>query len=87
LKKKIKDKRADRKTGEVSLIPESLDDLWHLKHIIEAGDLVYSLTYRRLEGVTDKIRPVKTEKKPLRLGIRTARQHNKRDGLGLFLKS
>ena len=71
LKKKIKDKRADRKTGEVSLIPESLDDLWHLKHIIEAGDLVYSLTYRRLEGVTDKIRPVKTEKKPLRLGIRT----------------
>ncbi len=71
LKKKIKDKRAGRKTGEVSLIPESLDDLWHLKHIIEAGDLVYSLTYRRLEGVTDKIRPDKTEKKPLRLGIRT----------------
>ena len=71
LKKKLKKRGEKRKIGEISLIPESLDDLWHLKHIIEAGDLVYSLTYRRLEGVTDKIRPVKTEKKPLRLGIRT----------------
>jgi protein pelota len=74
LKKKIKTKEEEsgerKRTGEVSLIPESLDDLWHLKHVIEKGDLVYSLTYRRLEEATDKIRPDKTEKKPLRLGIR-----------------
>ena len=70
LKKKIKKRGEKGEIGEVSLIPESLDDLWHLKHVIEAGDLVYSLTYRKIEKATDKIRPDKTEKKPLRLGIR-----------------
>ena len=70
LKKKLKHKGESRKIGEVSLIPESLDDLWHLKHVIEEGDLVYSRTYRRLEEATDKIRPDKTEKKSLRLAIR-----------------
>ena len=80
LKKRIKTRGGERgrggekgrggKTGEISLIPESLDDLWHLKHLIETGDLVFALSYRRLEGATDKIRPDKTEKKPVRLGVR-----------------
>ena len=56
--------------GEISLTPESLDDLWHLKYIIEPGDLVFSLTYRVLDSATDKMRPEKMEKKPVRLGIR-----------------
>jgi protein pelota len=75
LKRKLKTKDTETgkriRVGELSLVPESLDDLWHLKHVIEAGDLVYSLTYRRLEEATDKIRPDKADKKPLRLGIRT----------------
>ncbi len=70
LRRKIKDRGRNKSIGEVSLIPESLDDLWHLKHIIEPEDLVYSLTYRRLEEITDKVRPDKTEKKHIRLGIR-----------------
>ena len=74
LKKRIKTRGGEKgrggKTGEISLIPESLDDLWHLKHLIETGDLVFALSYRRLEGATDKIRPDKTEKKPVRLGVR-----------------
>ncbi|MHC1567270.1 MAG: mRNA surveillance protein pelota [Candidatus Syntropharchaeia archaeon] len=65
LKKELK-----RGEGEITLVPESLDDLWHLKYIIEKGDLVFSDTYRRFEGATDKIRPEKREKKPVRLGIR-----------------
>ena len=56
--------------GEISVIPESVDDLWHLKHVIEPGDMVYSLTYRRMEEATDKVRPAKTEKKRIRLGLR-----------------
>ncbi len=56
--------------GEISLTPESLDDLWHLKYIIEPGDLVFSLTYRVLDSATDKMRPEKMEKKPVRLGVR-----------------
>ncbi|MFZ2071537.1 MAG: mRNA surveillance protein pelota [Halobacteriota archaeon] len=70
LRMELKDRGVNRRTGEIALIPESLDDLWHLKHIIEPGDLVFSLTYRRLEEATDKVRPDKTDKKPLRLGIR-----------------
>jgi len=56
--------------GEVTLVPESLDDLWHLKYIIEPGDLVFAFTKRQVEVPKDKIRPEKVEKKPVRLGIR-----------------
>lgn len=74
-KKKLKPKVdgvgvAKKSTGEISLVPESLDDLWHLKHVIEACDLVYSVTYRRIDVATDKVRPDKADKKPVRLGIR-----------------
>ncbi len=58
-----------KKQGEITLVPESLDDLWHLKYIIEPGDTIFALTHRRVEGATDKLRPEKIEKKPMRLGI------------------
>jgi len=58
------------KEGEISLVPESLDDLWHLKFLVEKGDLVYAQTLRKVESATDKIRPESAEKKPVRLGIR-----------------
>ncbi len=56
--------------GEISLITESLDDLWHLKYILEPNDIVYAFTKRRIEGATDKIRPEKAEKKTVRLGVK-----------------
>jgi protein pelota len=56
--------------GEISLTPESLDDLWHLKYIIEPGDLVFSLTFRVLDSASDKLRPEKMDKRPVRLGVR-----------------
>jgi protein pelota len=55
--------------GEISLTPESLDDLWHLKYIIEPGDTVFSLTFRVVDSSTDKLRPEKMDKRPVRLGI------------------
>lgn len=55
--------------GEISLIIESLDDLWHLKYIIEPNDMVYAFTKRRIEGATDKLRPEKADKKTVRLGV------------------
>ena len=58
------------KEGEIAITPETLDDLWHLKYIIEPGDVVFSLTKRRVEGASDKLRPEKIEKKPMRLGVR-----------------
>ena len=60
------------KKGEIKLLPETLDDLWHLKYIIGEGDLVFALTQRRLDFSTDKARPEKMAKKTLRLGIRVS---------------
>src|SRR3972149_9313425 len=56
--------------GEISLVTESLDDLWHLKYILEPGDLAYAYTKRRIEGATDKLRPEKEARKTVRLGIK-----------------
>ena len=56
--------------GEISLTPESLDDLWHLKYVVEPGDTVFSMTFRAVDSVSDKIRPDKVEKKPIRLGVK-----------------
>jgi len=46
-----------------------LDDLWHLKHLIERGNLVFALTHRKVASIADKARPEKMEKRPVRLGI------------------
>jgi protein pelota len=55
--------------GEITLLTESLDDLWHLKHLIERGNLVFALTHRKVASIADKARPEKMEKRPVRLGI------------------
>jgi len=61
----------DLKHGEIKLIPENLDDIWHLYNIIEEGDLVRAVTFRSAEeGKDDKIRSKKAEKKRMKLGVR-----------------
>ncbi|HOV82672.1 MAG TPA: mRNA surveillance protein pelota [Methanothrix sp.] len=56
--------------GEITLLPESLDDLWHLQHLISRGDLVFALTQRKVAPIADKARPEKMEKKTVRLGVK-----------------
>jgi protein pelota len=56
--------------GEIALLPESLDDLWHLQHIIARGDLVFALTHRKVPAIADKARPEKMERKTVRLGVK-----------------
>lgn len=51
----------DRHTVEggrerVTLVPESLDDLWHLQYVLEPGDLVSGDTSRRLQRDDDTLR-------------------------------
>ena len=61
----------DPKTGEIKLVAENLDDIWHLYNIIEEGDLVRAVTFRTAEDHNDdKIRAKKVEKKRMKLGIR-----------------
>jgi protein pelota len=57
------------KAQEIKIMLESMDDLWHLFNIIDKGDLVFAQTYRREEKKTDKLRPERGKKKPMRLGI------------------
>lgn len=48
---------------------ESLEDLWHLDHILEVGDNVKARTFRRKDQRTDLLRAQRAEKKPVTLTI------------------
>jgi len=59
-----------KKEGIVEVVPETLDDLWHLSHIIEPGDNASSKTTRRIQDNTgDKLRSDRGVKKTFYLGL------------------
>ena len=60
----------DANHGEIKLMPENLDDIWHLFNIIQKNDLIRAMTYRSDEQGSDKIRSKKSSKKRMLLGIR-----------------
>lgn len=59
----------DKRKGSIKLRIDNLDDLWHLKNLIEPGDIVSAITYRREDNRTDMIRSKRAEKKRMRLDI------------------
>ena len=59
----------DKKKQSYRLLVESEDDLWHLFHLIEEGDIVTALTERRDQGTDDRLRPTREKKKKMRLRI------------------
>ncbi len=67
VEEKLKTGKDGKVEGEVKLVPESLDDLWHLKYMIEPGDVVFSLT-KRVSESSDKLRSDK-EMVTVRLGV------------------
>jgi len=69
--------------GEIRFIPETIDDLWHLKHLVLPGSLVFATTFRSVESATDKIRPEKVEKRPVRLGVRAEKIEFSEHGIRL----
>lgn len=61
----------DKKKGLIKIIPETLDDLWHLSHIIEPEDHISSLTSRRIQDSSgERLRSDRGFKKTFTLGIR-----------------
>jgi len=63
----------DLKHGEIKLIAENLDDIWHLYNIVDEHDLVRAMTFRTDEQSSDdKKRSKKSEKKRMKLGIRVS---------------
>jgi protein pelota len=41
--------KTDERTNEVRLIPENLEDLWHVERVLSAGDVVQSKSFRRFK--------------------------------------
>ncbi len=60
----------DIQAGQLKLQIDTLDDLWTIRNLIRAGDIVRATTWRSVEGAGDKIRAEKQEKKPMRLGVK-----------------
>ncbi len=58
------------KEGKVKVKAETLDDLWHLYHVIEEGDVIYARTLRKQSQRADSLRAEKVEVIPVFLGIR-----------------
>ncbi|MBS3815034.1 MAG: mRNA surveillance protein pelota [Hadesarchaea archaeon] len=54
---------------KIKISTETLDDLWHLKNIIDPGDLISSITWRRPKSETDKIRPERRKKERVKVII------------------
>ncbi len=59
----------DLRDGRIKLRPESVDDLWYLKSIIEEGDAVYGTAYRRIRD-EERTRADRGERVRMFLGIR-----------------
>lgn len=60
----------NEKEGIVEVVPETLDDLWHLSHIIEVGDNVSSKTTRRIRDPSgDKVKNDSGVKKTFYLAL------------------
>jgi protein pelota len=60
----------DANNNEIKLMPETIDDMWHLSNLIDERDLIFATTFRRKEDKADKLRPERIEKVRMRLGIR-----------------
>jgi len=65
----------DADHNKIKLMPETLDDIWHLSNIIRKDDLVRAVTFRSDDQITDKIRTKKSSKKRMKLGIRVKEVH------------
>ncbi|MFB6135872.1 MAG: mRNA surveillance protein pelota [Halobacteriaceae archaeon] len=54
---RIQDRQRVEGGGErITLVPESLDDLWHLHYVVEPGDLVAGDTTRRVQRDDENLR-------------------------------
>lgn len=65
----MKIKKMDMRNGEVTLVPETLDDLWHLEKVLEHGDGVRALTFRKT-AVNRSGEISEGEKRPVMLTVK-----------------
>lgn len=53
----------------MTLVPENVDDLWHLSHVLESGDLVSGDTTRRIQRADDQMRDTGGEREHMHVTI------------------
>ena len=75
----------DAGRGEIKVLPETDDDIWHLYNVICVGDLVTASTTRRDEKADDKLRAERAEKKRMTLGIRIEKIEFEQDSMRMRL--
>ncbi|MDR0335181.1 MAG: mRNA surveillance protein pelota [Methanomassiliicoccaceae archaeon] len=56
--------------GSMRVQIETEDDIWHLFNVLESGDVITSVTMRRDEKATDKLRAERAEKKRMVLSVK-----------------
>ena len=67
--------RIDLKKGFAKVMPESLDDLWHLYNIILKRDEVYARTTRQVKTDDQYARPTKAKRVPVNLGVQVEKMY------------
>ncbi|AGI47556.1 putative translation factor pelota [Thermoplasmatales archaeon BRNA1] len=72
-------------TGEIKVMPETDDDIWHLFNVIQVGDIVTASTTRRDEKADDKLRAERAEKIRMTLGVRIEKIEYDDDALRMRL--
>ncbi|MGZ0747613.1 mRNA surveillance protein pelota [Haloparvum sp. AD34] len=65
---------AERGRGEegrerITLVPENVDDLWHLSHVLEPGDIVEGDTTRRIQRSDDQMRDTGGEREHMHISL------------------
>jgi len=61
------------KKGFVKVVPQSLDDLWHLYNIVYSGDQVYAKTTREIKIQEEYARPQQNRRVTVFLGLQVER--------------
>ncbi len=59
----------EKERGEISIYVDNIDDLWYLKNILKAGDLVFGMVFRKDTPNEDMKRAKKVQRKRMRVGI------------------
>jgi protein pelota len=71
----LKISRIDLKKGFAKVMPESLDDLWHLYNIILKRDEVYARTTRQIKLDDQYARSTKAKRVPVNLGVQVEKMY------------
>lgn len=61
--------RGEEGRERITLVPENVDDLWHLSHVLEPGDLVEGDTTRRIQRDDEQLRDTGGQREHLHVTI------------------